>query len=56
MRKTMALFKPETVSTTVLVDLLGYDCWPALASLEAIPLGFGKERIESSCLTNQENR
>jgi len=26
---------PETASTTVLVDLMGYDAFPAMAALEA---------------------
>ena len=33
-RKTMDSFKPATASTCVIVDLHGYDCWPALAALE----------------------
>ena len=33
-RKTLDAFTPPTVSTTVLCDLLGYDAFPALASLE----------------------
>ena len=34
-RKTVATFLPETASTTVLLDLLGYDAFPAMAALEA---------------------
>ncbi|CAL1150425.1 unnamed protein product [Cladocopium goreaui] len=33
-RKTMDSFKPATASTCLIVDLHGYDCWPALAALE----------------------
>ena len=33
-RKTLAAFTPETVSTTLMVDLHGYDSYPALAALE----------------------
>lgn len=33
-RKTVHAFMPETVSTTIMVDLLGYDGFPALAALE----------------------
>ena len=34
-RKTLAAFVPDTVSTVLLVDLHAYDAWPALAALEA---------------------
>lgn len=33
-RKTVSAFLPEKASTCVLVDLHGYDAWPALAALE----------------------
>jgi hypothetical protein len=35
LRKTLAAFLPATVSTTVVCDLLGYDAFPAMATLEA---------------------
>lgn len=35
-RRTLASFLPESSSTCVLIDLLGYDAWPALAALEAL--------------------
>ena len=40
-RKTMDSFKPATASTCLIVDLHGYDCWPALAALEdcGVPAG-----------------
>lgn len=34
-RKTLAAFLPPTAKHTVLLDLHGYDGWPALAALEA---------------------
>ena len=34
-RKTLTSLVPDSVKTTVLVDLLGYDGFPALAALEA---------------------
>ena len=34
MRKTLGAFVPNTSRTTLLVDLHGYDAFPALASLE----------------------
>lgn len=39
-RKTISSFLPEKASTCVLVDLHGYDAWPALAALEVDVLGF----------------
>lgn len=33
-KRTLKAFVPDSVSTTLLVDLHTYDCWPALASLE----------------------
>ena len=39
-RKTISAFQPEKASTCVLVDLHGYDTWPALAALEVDVLVF----------------
>ncbi|CAL1160761.1 unnamed protein product [Cladocopium goreaui] len=33
--KTLSAFLPESVSTCLMVDLHCYDCWPAMAALEA---------------------
>ena len=39
-RKTITAFLPDKASTCVLVDLHGYDAWPALAALEVDVLVF----------------
>ena len=32
--KTLAAFCPQSMSTKVVIDIVGYDTWPALAVLE----------------------
>ena len=34
LKRSLQQFLPSSVATTVLVDLHGYDAWPALATLE----------------------
>ena len=36
MKKSMSAFIPQSVCTTLMIDLHCYDCWPALAALEAL--------------------
>ncbi|CAK9067885.1 unnamed protein product, partial [Durusdinium trenchii] len=38
-KKTLGTFLPDSVSTTLVIDLHCYDCWPALAALEECAAG-----------------
>ena len=33
-RQSLGAFKPPTVATTMVIDLVTYDSWPALATME----------------------
>lgn len=51
-KRTLKAFVPESTSTTLLVDLHAYDCWPALASLEDTNASFAD--LNRTTLLNED--
>ena len=47
-QRSLDAAKPPTVSTTMLVDLHGYDGWPGLAVLQDIALGVGFGNLDGN--------
>ena len=55
-QRSLAAAQPSTVSTTVLVDLHGYDGWPALAVLQdLVGWGFGFRNLDGNWIWDLGN-
>lgn len=40
MKQLLQAFRPQSMTTTMLIDLVNYDSFPALAALEVHPMCF----------------